>query len=270
MEDGFWGLGERTPNRRALRQNDEIVFYVGNPEKAFKGTASLSSDVFMLTPDQLETFGHGKEFYRPEYGVFLSDIDVWQKPRRMEEVLADIQFIVNKDDWYAYFQGGVRQVSEQDFYAITASREIGLVEQVKAARDIESESEFFLESHLEEFIDKNWPAINFHADLVRYRAEDQDGRQFPAGPWSIDFLCLDQRTNELVVLELKRGKSSDAAVGQILRYISWVQENLAASAQGVRGIIVAHSADDALRYAVKATPNVRVLTYKVSFGLSPI
>ena len=128
-----------------------------------------------------------------------------------------------------------------------------------------SESQFALEAHLEEFIDKNWKHINFGAELARYEVDDQNGRQFPAGAWSIDFLCTDKANGDFVVIELKRGKTSDAAVGQVLRYVGWVAENLAKPGQRVRGIIISQEVDDALKYAVKGLSNVSVLTYKVRF-----
>jgi RecB family endonuclease NucS len=118
-------------------------------------------------------------------------------------------------------------------------------------------------------MDLNWDNINFGSTLARYKADDQSGRQFPAGPWSIDFLCIDKGTGDLVVIELKRGKSSDSTVGQVLRYISWVMENIASPGQKVRGIIVAKEVDDALRYAVKGLEMVDVLTYRVDFKLFP-
>ncbi len=31
MQDKFWGLGERTPNRRSIQKGDQVVFYVGLP-----------------------------------------------------------------------------------------------------------------------------------------------------------------------------------------------------------------------------------------------
>jgi len=71
----------------------------------------------------------------------------------------------------------------------------------------------------------------------------------------------------MVVIELKRGKMSDATVGQLLRYIGWVQENLAEPGQKTRGIIIASNVDDALRLAVRNLPNVKVLTYRVDSHL---
>jgi len=104
---------------------------------------------------------------------------------------------------------------------------------------------------------------------VRYTTDEQSGRQYPAGQWSIDFLCKDAETDEFVVVELKRGKTSDAAVGQILRYVGWVQENMAKPGQNTQGIIIASAVDEALRLAVRNLPTISVMTYKVDFQLKP-
>jgi len=48
-----------------------------------------------------------------------------------------------------------------------------------------------------------------------------------------------------------------------------VSENLADTSKGVRGVIIAHEVDKALRYAVHGLPNVSVLTYTVDFELHP-
>ena len=29
MKDGFWGLNEKTPNRKNLKENDSVTYYVG-------------------------------------------------------------------------------------------------------------------------------------------------------------------------------------------------------------------------------------------------
>jgi len=267
--DQFWGLGEKTPNRRTLQKGDRVVFYLGLPQKTFAATAGLASDSFELNNTQREKYEHNNTFYISNYGVLLTDIQVWDNPRSVESLVTDLRFIENKESWFAYFQGGVRQISEEDFRTIAEGRKISLVEKFRSTRDVVSESQFALEAHLEEFIDQNRKYINFGTELARYEAEDLNGRQFPAGPWSIDFLCTDKASGDFVVIELKRGKSSDSTVGQILRYIGWVEENLAKLNQKVRGIIIAKEVDDALRYAVKGLANVSVLTYQVDFKLSP-
>jgi RecB family endonuclease NucS len=74
----------------------------------------------------------------------------------------------------------------------------------------------------------------------------------------------------LVVIELKKGQTSDATVGQILRYMAWVEENIAETGQQVEGIIIARDVDDALRYALKKAPGTSVLTYRVNFALQKV
>lgn len=269
LGDKFWGLGERTPNRRSLQKGDKIVFYVGSPFATFTASATLASDSFTLSEKQKDSYDHGKLIYRSDYGVILDDVQYWETPRLVKDLIPSLKFIENKIKWGVYFQGGVRQLSEDDFRTITENRKASPLEVAKTEDAIISESQFALEAHLEEFIDKNWKRINFGADLVRYEVDDQNGRQFPAGPWSIDFLCIDKANDDLVVIELKRGKSSDSAVGQILRYRGWVKENLAKVAQQVRGIIIVQEVDDALKYAVKDLKYVSVLTYKVDFKPLP-
>jgi hypothetical protein len=268
MKDEFWGLGERTPNRKNVQKGDRIVFYLGNPEKCFAGTANLGSASFALSPDEQDRLAHSTELFRTPYGVRLEEICIWDQVRTVENLLVGLDFIQNKEFWGTYFQGGVRQISEKDFTTILRGSS-GLAQtRMPPAADLESESEFALESHLEEFLDQNWDNIDFGMKLEKYNTEEQSGRQFPAGPWSIDFLCINEETDDLVVVELKRGKTSDATVGQILRYIGYVRKNVARPGQKVRGIIIAKSVDDALQYALETSPDVSVLTYRVDFRLS--
>ena len=268
-QDQFWGLGERTSYRRTLQKGDAVVFYLGTPFKCFAGTASLRTECFSLRPDEKEKFAHGSTFYRTDYGVLLENVAVWQQRKPIENLVAVLDFIENKEFWGTYLQGGVRQLTESDFRKITleipdAPSDIAVRTQIA----LEASAEFALESHLEEFLDKNWDLVNFGAVLERYQLGDQSGRQFPAGPWSIDFLCRDKSTDEFVIVELKRGKTSDTVVGQISRYMGWVRENLAKPGQNVRGIIIAKEVDDALRFSSKALPGLSVFTYHVDFSIS--
>ncbi len=267
IEDSFWGLGERTPNRRNLEQGDRVVFYVGLPDKIFAATAILASPSFELTEEQRKNYGHGVEFFTTNYGVLLSEINLWGKPRAVEDLVPLLEFIENKQFWYSYFQGGARGISEEDFRLITGERETSLVRQIATSKDIENQAEFALESQLEEFLYTNWENINWGSRLQLYRTDEQNGRQFPAGKWNIDFLSLDLDTNDLVVIELKRGKTSDSAVGQLLRYITWVRENVAQENQNVKGIIIAKQVDDTLEYAIRDLSYIEVKTYTVDFAL---
>ena len=220
MEDMFWGLGERTPNRKSLAPVDKIVFYLGNPIMSFAGTAALSSSSFRLSAKEKEKYSRGNPFFSPEYGVLLDEISIWSKYKPVKELVPILKFIKNKSYWGTYFQGGIRQVNETDFLIIQGDGTINLSEQLRNQNDLEDENDFALEAHLEEFLFRNWEKIDWGINLKLYESDEQNGRQYPAGSWSIDFLAEDTDTNELVVIELKRGKSSDSTVGQILRYIN--------------------------------------------------
>jgi restriction system protein len=71
----------------------------------------------------------------------------------------------------------------------------------------------------------------------------------------------------LLVVELKKGRASDAVVGQTLRYMSYVQEELAEEDQTVHGAIIALEDDARIRRALSMTPNITFYRYRVSFSL---
>lgn len=267
MEDKFWGLGEKTPNRKNLTKGDKIIFYIGLPKKIFAGTATLASSSFKLNDDHKKNYGHGKQVYMADYGVLLENIEKWENPKNVEGLVPKLNFIENKEFWFSYFQGGVRQISEDDFNTIINETRANLESGITTSDEIKNKMEFALESQLEEFLYKNWSKIDWGSILELYKTDEQDGRQFPAGTWSIDFLAIDKNNNDLVVIELKRGKTSDSTVGQLLRYINWVKDNIAEKGQNVRGIIIAKDVDDALKYAVKNLDYIEVKTYEIDFQL---
>lgn len=272
VRDRFFGLGEKTPNRRSLQAGDSAVFYLGNPIKAFAGTAVLNGPSFQLSPREIDEISHGSPFYRAAFGVRLGEINLWKERRSVENLLSQLGFIENKKSWGTYFQGGVKGISERDFETITKSPVDQPPAVIAAPNPVlyNSAYEFGLEAHLEDFIDDNWDRIDFGRRLARYKTDEQDGRQFPAGQWSIDFLCIDTVTGDLVVLELKRGKTSDAVIGQALRYMTWVRENLAKPGQAVHASIIASEADEAMRFAIRSAPNISLLEYRVDFKLQPV
>jgi restriction system protein len=72
----------------------------------------------------------------------------------------------------------------------------------------------------------------------------------------------------LLVIELKKGRSSDPVIGQIQRYMGYVKEELAEEGQEVRGLIIALSDDLKFKRALSVAPSIEFCTYKVHFSLS--
>ena len=85
----------------------------------------------------------------------------------------------------------------------------------------------------------------------------------------IDILAVDKDDN-LVVIELKVSKGYDRVVGQLLRYMGWIKNNLAEPGQGVRGIIIARFISEDLLLACAGLQNVQLFEYELSIRLREI
>jgi len=132
---------------------------------------------------------------------------------------------------------------------------------------IEDRQEFELEKHLEDFIVSNFDAI-FKGQMRLFEDTDgNDGQQYQTDIGQIDILAFEPKSSSFVVVELKKGRPSDQVVGQILRYMGWVNQHLCKEGQGVKGLVVCRAPDPKLSYALKMTNNIDVRYYSVSFKL---
>ncbi|PIT84893.1 hypothetical protein COU37_01365 [Candidatus Micrarchaeota archaeon CG10_big_fil_rev_8_21_14_0_10_45_29] len=127
---------------------------------------------------------------------------------------------------------------------------------------------FYLEEELENFLIKNWEKTELgkEYDLIE-EEDDMVSQQYKTDIGKIDILAKDKKTMQYVVIELKRDQSSDDTVGQIARYMGWIEEKKSPG-KSVKGIIIAAQYDDRLRYALKKIKDVEVYLYKVDFKLS--
>lgn len=133
---------------------------------------------------------------------------------------------------------------------------------------IEDPSTFVLEKHLEDFLIQNWRHTSF-GEKYNIFEEDGDlvGQQFPTDTGRIDIFAISKDEKELLIVELKKGRASDAVVGQIQRYMGYVLGELAEENQKVRGIIIALEKDLRLERALQVTHNIEFYQYKVNFDL---
>ena len=98
-------------------------------------------------------------------------------------------------------------------------------------------------------------------------ADGNDGQQYATEIGPIDILAVEPKSNSFNVIELKKGRSSDQVVGQILRYMGWVKKNLCKPGQAVKGLVICSDPDPKLSYALEMTTNIDVRYYSVSFKL---
>lgn len=134
--------------------------------------------------------------------------------------------------------------------------------------DVEDKTEFVLEKYLEEFIVTKFATI-FRGKLVIYRDPEENviGQQYTTDVGIIDILAYEPSTNSFVVIEQKKGRESDKVIGQTLRYMGWVSENLCKNGQMVKGIIICKNTDSRLSYALKMVNNVALKYYRIDFKL---
>ena len=133
---------------------------------------------------------------------------------------------------------------------------------------VEDPSVFALEKHLEDFLVQNWNQTELGKKYKIFEDEGEPvGQQYPSDTGPIDILAIAKDGKELLVVELKKGRASDAVVGQVQRYMGYVMDELAEPGQSVRGIIIALEDDLRLKRALRATRNIDFYRYQVSFKL---
>lgn len=133
---------------------------------------------------------------------------------------------------------------------------------------VEDPAAFAVEKHLEDFLVLNWAQTELGKDYDIYEEDgEQIGQQYPSDTGPLDILAVKKDRSELLVVELKKGRASDAVVGQVLRYMGYVAQELAEPGQSVRGAIIALEDDQRIRRALAVAPNVSFYRYQVNFKL---
>lgn len=133
---------------------------------------------------------------------------------------------------------------------------------------VEDPAAFAMEKHLESFLVQNWALTDLAREYDIYEEDGECvGQQYRTDTGAIDILAIGKDKKSLLVVELKKGRASDVVVGQILRYMGYVQEELAEEGQKVKGVIIAMEDDQGIRRALAVVPNIDFYRYQISFKL---
>lgn len=137
-------------------------------------------------------------------------------------------------------------------------------------RTDQATTRFAIERHLHDYLFDNWSQLELSKDweLFVRDGEPDAGYEFLTPIGRIDLLARHRREKRWLVIELKRDKSSDAVVGQVLRYIGWIKAHHAQPGESVEGLVIAARGEDKLHYALSATPLVSFKSYEVEFRLN--
>src|SRR5258708_4611476 len=135
--------------------------------------------------------------------------------------------------------GSIGTVSDISRYHEEIEKLIGgvsIAKLISTDETVEDPAAFALEEHLEDFLVKNWAQTELGKEYDVYEEDGEKGRQYQTDTGPLDILAISKDKKRLLVVELKKGRASDAVVGQTLRYMSFVQEMLAEKDQTVHGI----------------------------------
>lgn len=162
-------------------------------------------------------------------------------------------------DWISYL-GRYKEISLEEIIDKYIDNNKSDIKSLNSILDIEVDEEHIrsrlLEKEVESHYENNLDEIDPNLEIVK---KPYYGRQFSTHIGPIDILCFDKTNNQYVVLELKRGKTSDETIGQILRYMGWVKENLS-QGDTVKGIVIGDSHDKKFDFALSGIQDDSVHT----------
>ncbi|MEM3565191.1 MAG: endonuclease NucS [Candidatus Jordarchaeaceae archaeon] len=196
--------------------------------------------------------------YESSHDVGTKYVKVLEKLKELRDIIGkglDLDFdqVDNFLHWIAAEEEGINVV--KSIIGDSGLQETGMV------------LEALEEKIVQKLLERNFENIFAPLNLKLYDGDpDQFGALFNTPAGIIDFLAVNKNTGDFIVVELKVGKVSDCAIGQILRYMGYVKTNLAGE-KNVRGIILAEEIDDKSKYALTMTPEVEFKKYKLNIQL---
>jgi hypothetical protein len=238
------------------------------------GRAVITAILQVLYPEKYGVVNNFAEAAMREIGVWPEmprGTGLADRYKRINDVLVRIAGDLGIDLWTLDMLWW--RVSPSRIQRGSQSGEIGAPASVVTTPEfLDGEYGFGLERYLHEFLVDNWSltVLGSDWDLLEEDGEIVGSHYNTREVGEIDLLAKHKKENRWLVVELKRHQTSDDTVGQLLRYMGWVRRNLVESDASVEGYIVCQEIDKRIQYALDGQPNVKCLTYRVSFALESV
>lgn len=218
-------------------------------------------------------FASSDLFYIENSNIFIKN------KKQLEKFLSDcnknsiwIDFKEEKD-WFYYYGSDNKNISPIEFaldyytdisdvdnalniYNYCQKNKIKINKSINAISEKEFKSVLVDEKILEDFLEKHIKELDKGLRLIR--------RQYPTISGPIDLLAIDNR-GIMVVIELKKNRVSDKVIGQVARYVSFLEME---QNKEVRAIIIGKKIDNNIKLAVnvlKFKTDLYNFDYRVNF-----
>lgn len=202
-------------------------------------------------------FASSNLFYIENSNIFIKD------KKQLENFLNDcknssiwIDF-KEKKDWFYYYGSDNKNISPIEFaldyytdisdvdnalniYNYCKKNKIKIDKSINAISETEFKSVLVDEKILEDFLERHIKELEKGLRLIR--------RQYPTISGPIDLLATDNK-GRMVVIELKKNRVSDKVIGQVARYVSFLERE---QGKEVRAIIIGKKIDNNIKLAVNA------------------
>jgi len=259
-----------------IKQQEEILTRLKELKSSKRGE-SLFNSINRNKPYALGFFTNTTYLSNNEQKISITN----NKKKLVEEKLKDfkansnlIEFASLEDwiDFYGDFNKNYSALEALEYFESKAKVEkyrnkaLDLFKKNRHLRNSQDAEEYkrklLQEQEMHDYYEKYPSRIEDGLKLV------PDGSKYQTnGAGEIDLLCKDK--DGYVVVELKRNKASDKTIGQTLRYIGWVKENLCQNSKTkVRGIILSRSHEKKIIYAIKALPSGLLSFRETNFDVS--
>jgi len=145
------------------------------------------------------------------------------------------------------------------------SKAMKRLKEIKTGMPAKDDTSFGKEDELQEYLFNNWDKTPFAEEWGIHKKWTKG--KFDTGKVGIiDLLAKHKTEPKWLVIELKIDRSSDVAVGQVLRYMGWVKRELARDEEVVEGLIISKSPHKKICYALVCTTNINYKLYRLEEG----
>ncbi|WP_287371552.1 endonuclease NucS domain-containing protein [Oceanithermus sp.] len=227
------------------------------------GKGLASAILLVAYPDKYGVWNNTSESAMKLLGIwptFKRGMSLGQKYEEINKVIVDTANQLEVDTW-----------TLDGLWWLVLERSEEVNSDLEESNTALSETMFRLERHLHEFMIDNWDKLPLGSewDILTDESGDLVGYEYPTEVGRIDILARHKDKDAWLVIELKRGRTADKVVGQILRYMGWVQKHIAGETSNVQGLIIAPEFEQNMQYALLAARNadISLARYHVRFEL---